>query len=285
MTASRPNVRLEMWNRAENVLVVREMLSGVAETIVLEEADVNDIRTAVTEAANNVVVHAYAGAEGRLEVEVFVLEEALEVLVRDHGSGMPSSDSEEEDLANRGIGLSVMDALSESASFAIPPGGGTEVRMRFATPGARKLAARGGDEETNAGMGPAVLEEPPEKLAVSIAPQALARNILPRLLGVVAAQANFSTDRISDTQLVADALVAQAARSMVGGRIGLTVSSRPREVELRVGPLLSGAAAGLVAGSNLEGLGTVLEKLSDRHTVASTDEQELLTLQLLDAPG
>ena len=58
-------------NKPENVLLVREMLTGVAETVDLDGSDLNDIRTAVTEACNNVVLHAYQGDEGPLEVEVY----------------------------------------------------------------------------------------------------------------------------------------------------------------------------------------------------------------------
>ena len=78
-----PNVRLTLSNKPENVLLVREMLTGVAEMVDLDGSDLNDIRTAVTEACNNVVLHAYEGDEGPLEVEVYGgAHSALEVVVR-----------------------------------------------------------------------------------------------------------------------------------------------------------------------------------------------------------
>ena len=66
--AEPPNVRLKLSNRSENVLLVREMLTGVSETVELDSSDLYDIRTAVTEACNNVVVHAYRGEEGLMEI-------------------------------------------------------------------------------------------------------------------------------------------------------------------------------------------------------------------------
>src|SRR5947199_4170069 len=83
-----PNVRLSLSNRSENVLLVREMLTGVAETIDLDSSDLYDIRTAVTEACNNVALHAYEGREGPLEVELRASQEAVEVVVRDEGIGI-----------------------------------------------------------------------------------------------------------------------------------------------------------------------------------------------------
>ena len=86
--AEPPNVRLKISNRSENVLLVREVLTGVAETIELDSSDLYDIRTAVTEACNNVVLHAYEGQEGPLEVDLRVPADAVEVIVRDHGVGI-----------------------------------------------------------------------------------------------------------------------------------------------------------------------------------------------------
>src|SRR5436853_5919189 len=88
LMAEPANVRLKLSNRSENVLLVREMLTGVAETIDLESSDLYDIRTAVTEACNNVVLHAYEGDEGPLEVELRASLDGVEVIVRDHGIGI-----------------------------------------------------------------------------------------------------------------------------------------------------------------------------------------------------
>ena len=68
--AGTPNVRLSLSNRAENVLLVRQALSGLAEAVGLDPIALNDVSTAVTEACNNVVLHAYGGGEGPLEVEL-----------------------------------------------------------------------------------------------------------------------------------------------------------------------------------------------------------------------
>src|SRR5450755_716724 len=83
-----PNIRLSLSNRPENVMLVRQMLAGVAEAVDLEAGDLNDISTAVTEACNNVVLHAYGGDEGPLEVELYAGPAAIEVVVRDHGTGL-----------------------------------------------------------------------------------------------------------------------------------------------------------------------------------------------------
>ena len=50
-----PNVCLSLENRPENVLIVRQVLSGVAEAASINALELNDISTAVSEACNNVV--------------------------------------------------------------------------------------------------------------------------------------------------------------------------------------------------------------------------------------
>jgi anti-sigma regulatory factor (Ser/Thr protein kinase) len=278
MMAEPPNVCLTLSNRPENVLLVRETLSGMAETVGVDGADLNDIRTAVTEACNNVVLHAYDGEEGPLDVEVYLSGQAIEVVVRDHGTGIkPRIRTEEEEAL--GIGLSIIQALAPRVEFKDVSGGGTEVRMEFAAPTTEVLDALPQD-----GFEPPRLL--PTELAtttgVAVAPNSLARKVLPRVMCVLAARAHFSTDRISDAELVADALVAQAPTSTAGDHLAVAVCVEPRNLELRVGPLSSGSSQRLIASSSLEGLGPVIERLTDDRQVAIDGSSETLALRLLD---
>ena len=272
-----PNVRLHLSNRPENVLLVREALTGVAEAIGLDGIDLSDVRTAVTEACNNVVLHAYAGAEGPLEVEVDVARGSLEVVVRDRGIGVGQDKPQDENAP--GIGLPVIEALAERVEFEKAPGGGTEVHMSFAAPAAESL-----DFSADEALELPLLAELVHVTTISVAPTALARSVIPRLLCALAARAHFSTDRISDSQLLADALVAHAGSSISGSHLILVVSVEPRDLQLQVGPLIAGRAERLMVDSDVEGLGRVLEKLADRHAVTTSASHDMLTLQLLDRP-
>jgi serine/threonine-protein kinase RsbW len=275
--AAPPNIRLDLSNRPENVVLVRETLAGVAEAVGLDAADLDDIRTAVTEACNNVVLHAYEGEEGALEVEIYATGGSCEVFVRDRGIGLKPHSTEDQWIV--GIGLPVIEALAHRVDFEETTGGGTEVRMEFATPGARALEAP--DDEAwglpNGTRGAGATTR------VTIAPVApLVRAVMPRLLGVLAARANFSTDRISDALLVADALSAHASRSTSAGHLWITVSIGPRNLELSLGPLDSGGGRELVSGSSVDGVGRVIEKLADHLSVAADGSYEVLDLRLID---
>src|SRR5271165_2654212 len=238
-----PNVHLSISSRPENVMVVRQTLAGVAEAIDVAAGDLNDIATAVTEACNNVVLHAYPQHTGPLEVEIRSRPAAVEVLVRDRGTGIQPSVSPGAPTGGvGGIGLSVITALSQRSEFRAAQDRGTEVWMTFATPQARVLDAVAKKEDER----PAIVEvepgRPAAEMEMTIAPMALARTVLPRLLSVAAARAHFTTDRLADTQLIADALTDRLAESISGGRLHIAISVAPRELRLRLAPLLAGRA-------------------------------------------
>jgi anti-sigma regulatory factor (Ser/Thr protein kinase) len=278
--AESPNVRLHLSNRSENVLLVREMLSGFAETASLDNSDLYDIRTAVTEAANNVVLHAYEGREGPMEVELRTAPETLEVVVRDQGVGIRPRIRPADEVA-LGIGLPLIQALVHSVEFSERDGSGTEVRMAFLASYEQPLEPALPQDDEPEGL---AIEDPASTISISVAPAALARAVLPRILSVLAARAHFSTDRISDAQLVADSLAAHAPESLGADRLSLTARVQGRSLELCVGPLGVGRAERLILDSDVHGLGPVIEKLTDERRVASVGSAEMLALQFVDRP-
>jgi len=105
----------------------------------------------------------------------------------------------------------------------------------------------------------------------------LARAVLPRLVCALAARANFSTDRLADAQLVADAIAAEAFRAILGSHLGVGIAVEPRRVELRVGPL----PIEREREATLRELG-VVERLIDDHSIAPVGSAAVLALQLID---
>ena len=277
MADSPPNVRLNLANTAENVVLVREMLSGVGEAVGLDSGDLSDVRTAVTEACNNVVLHAYGGDPGPLEIKLYLASQSLGVLVRDHGVGLPAEPGSLE-ADTGGIGLHVIQTLTHTVEFLDGKEHGTDVWMWFKAPQAGSLAPLHAD-----GNQASTIALPGTPTAtICIAPVSLARTVLPRLMITLAAHAHFSTDRISDAQLLADALVEHAQGAISGDKLSIDVTVEPRDLELHISPLSVGRAQQLIEQSELGELGGVIEQLTDRHKVMSTGAHETLTLWLSD---
>ncbi len=269
-------------------MVVRQALTGIADCLSLDALEANDLKTAVTEACNNVVLHAYGDAEGPLEVDVHVLGGTIDVVVRDHGKGIearahkrPPEGYAVHDSTASGMGLAVIDALARQVEFSEPPAGGTEVRVQFPVPGGATLEPITGPEfEDDEGS---CVEHSTSRVALSVAPKRLARAVLPRVLSALAARAYFTTDRISDVQLVADVLAANVDESMYGSHLRVGVTVEPRTLELRIGPLSAGDSARLVVAA-ADGMAPVIDRLADFKRVepTPTGEREMLELRLVD---
>jgi PAS domain S-box-containing protein len=124
---------------------VRRAVTARALELGVSEVMSRDIALAISEAATNVVVHAFVGSEpGLLRVVVEPLDDRLAICVIDDGSGLvPRSDS-----PGIGLGLPTIGQLTESFDIrAGPDGRGTEVRMVFTAPGLRAPAPQHGPED------------------------------------------------------------------------------------------------------------------------------------------
>jgi anti-sigma regulatory factor (Ser/Thr protein kinase) len=256
--------------RAENVAVVRHALAGLAERLGMDEVSLADLKTVVTEACMNVVVHAYAGADpGPLEVEAESDGDGdgLTVLIRDHGSGIrPRPDVEERQSLR--IGLTLIAALS--SSFEIKGGAdkGTEIRMHV------PLAAR--EDGAKAGSTFAVAADAETRIRVG--PPEIVGPVLSRALSALAARQDISIDRLSDTMLLSDAISARAPQGFTDGHVSLSIAELPEGIELKVGPMTHGGAERLRAGFELPEVGGSLEKLTDELRVEDGDEGEYLVV-------
>jgi hypothetical protein len=176
----------------------------------------------------------------------------------------------------------LIQALTDRTEFRGAIGEGTEVRMEFAAPSARRPPAgpSGATRDGDTPAGQAVVAG--ATAVLEIAPVSLARRVLSRPVSALAARARFSIDRLSDVQLVADALTAHAERAVVGGSLQLGVAVDVRDLELRFGPFAAGRAAQLVDDSAIGGLEPLVETLADEVAVAPHGDAEVLTLRMLD---
>ena len=273
-----PNVLLALASRADNVVLVREVLAGLADTVDFGHA-LDDVKAAVSEACNNVVVHAYGGDEGPMEVEIRVRQGELEVVVRDHGVGIgPRGD--DDDFPARGIGLAVIEALTARAELRGCTAHGLEMAMLFQLPDPGDLC-----DSLREYRPPARSERlgADSDVEIAIAPAALSAAILNRLVSALAARAGFSIDRLSDAQLVTDALAARSAPVLHGVYVSVGIGVRERTVELRVGRLRAGGSASLVAASAIGELGPVISRLTDEIAESHAGRGEMLTLVMRDA--
>jgi serine/threonine-protein kinase RsbW len=109
--------------------VLRRAMARLAQDCGMDAAGIADVRLAVTEAATNAVVHAYADAHGELSVSAAVHDGELTIVIGDTGSGL----SDRPDSAGLGLGLALIAKVAERLKIVSHPGS-TEIHMAFPCP-------------------------------------------------------------------------------------------------------------------------------------------------------
>jgi len=268
-------LQMRLPARAENVSVVRHALAGLAEQIGMDEVGVADLKTVVTEACMNVVVHAYPGdGAGPMVVEADPDSEGLTVIVSDSGEGIsPDADPERVSLK---LGLSLIAALSASFSISGGLGQGTEVRMR--------LPLHGGGAN---GDGGAEARQPRVETGgteISVGRTDLLEPVLARIVGALAARRDLSIDRVSDAVLITDAIAESAPGRFADGCVRLGLGESAQGLELRLGPMESGGAEEIRDRLEVPDLGGSLEALADELEVDQAGDGEYLIVRFSGLP-
>jgi serine/threonine-protein kinase RsbW len=121
-------IRLDLESVPVSVQLVRSVIRTVATAAQFDQGLIDDLNTAISEACNNVVLHAYPLGSGPLMFSMVVRGDQVEAVVRDRGCGMRRVS-----IRNRGLGMGVVviSALADQAEFQSDPDAGTEVRMKF----------------------------------------------------------------------------------------------------------------------------------------------------------
>ena len=109
-----PRVRLELTSRPEAARLVRSMSTAAGEVLGFEPELLSDVNTAVSEACNNVIQHAYGDQPGPFSVEFALMPDGLEVQIRDYGRGIRESAPDSDGLK---VGLALMSAVADRAEF------------------------------------------------------------------------------------------------------------------------------------------------------------------------
>ena len=99
--------------------------------------DIGEIKTAVSEAVTNCIVHAYRGTRGKIELTARAMENnILCIKIKDKGCGIENVEKAMEPLytsepeeERAGLGFAVMETFMDKVSVKSAPGKGTTVTM------------------------------------------------------------------------------------------------------------------------------------------------------------
>ena len=99
--------------------------------------EIADIKTAVSEAVTNSIIHGYENMEGRIRIETEIVEDVVNIVVQDFGVGIANVEKAMEplyttkpDLERSGMGFAFMEAFMDELCVESKVGEGTKVIMR-----------------------------------------------------------------------------------------------------------------------------------------------------------
>ena len=130
-------IKLEFPSRSSNEGFARAAAAAFAAQLDPTLEELGDIRTAVSEAVTNCIVHAYPDCVGRIRLRMRILEgEQMEISVQDWGKGIEDVEKAREPLyttggeERSGMGFTIMASFMDKLRVRSAPGKGTAVVMR-----------------------------------------------------------------------------------------------------------------------------------------------------------
>ena len=139
---------IEFLSRSANEGFARTAAACFAAQLDPTLDEINDIKTAVSEAVTNAIVHAYPDRLGRVKLKLRLFEDSLlEITVQDWGVGIADVAQARTPLfttgneERSGMGFTIMESFMDSLKVRSKPGKGTVVTMRRRI--ARRLTAGG----------------------------------------------------------------------------------------------------------------------------------------------
>ena len=136
-------ITLEFLSRSSNEGFARTAVACFAAQMDPTLGELEDIKTAVSEAVTNAIVHGHPNTLGKVTVKAKICEgNVLEVSVKDRGRGIPDVEKARQPMfttggeERSGMGFTIMESFMDHISVKSAPGKGTTVTLR------KKLAPR-----------------------------------------------------------------------------------------------------------------------------------------------
>ncbi len=138
-------MNLEFPSRSSNESFARSAVACFAAQLDPTLDELGDIKTAVSEAVTNCIVHAYPDKLGPIVLKAKILSgNVLDIIVKDKGCGIADVEQACKPMfttggeERSGMGITIMESFMTEFRLTSAPGKGTTVHMK------RKIVCRGG---------------------------------------------------------------------------------------------------------------------------------------------
>lgn len=128
--------KIEFSNKSCNESFARVAVSAFASSMDPTIEEIADIKTAVSEAVTNAIIHGYGDKEGMVTLTLYRENNYIKIIVSDNGCGIEDVKKAREpmfttapDMERSGMGFTVMESFMDSVEVESILGVGTKVTM------------------------------------------------------------------------------------------------------------------------------------------------------------
>lgn len=130
-------VKIEFLSKANNEGFARIAVAAFASQLDLNIEELADIKTAVSEAVTNCIIHGYENETGIVKIICRLYKNTVEIEISDNGKGIENIDiakqplyTSKPDLERSGMGFTIMESFMDDMKIESVVGLGTKVTMK-----------------------------------------------------------------------------------------------------------------------------------------------------------
>lgn len=143
-------MKLEFISKSANEAFARAALAAFAAQLDPTIEELSDIKTAVSEAVTNCIIHGYENKQGIVKIMARLKEDEIIIEISDKGKGIENIDMAKEplyttkpNLERSGMGFTIMESFMDTMEIESIVGLGTKITM------SKKIKPKNQEEEDN----------------------------------------------------------------------------------------------------------------------------------------
>lgn len=130
-------MKIEFVSKSENESFARVSVAAFASQLDPTIEEITDVKTAISEAVTNSIIHGYEKKEGIVKIQAYIKDKEFIVIVEDEGSGIENIElamqplyTSRPDLERSGMGFTVMETFMDSLEVYSEKNKGTRLTMK-----------------------------------------------------------------------------------------------------------------------------------------------------------
>lgn len=130
-------IKLEIKSKSANEAFVRVAIAAFASQLDPTIEQIADIKTAVSEAITNCIIHAYDNSDGIIKINAYLTKNSIEIEIIDFGKGIENIDmarqtlyTSKPDSDRSGMGFTIMESFMDDLRIESIVNMGTKIHMK-----------------------------------------------------------------------------------------------------------------------------------------------------------